>query len=368
MSTSPRRDRAVGRARDARKTGGGNTVQPYLEEAEHLGAEFADTLATCRAAVRDGGPLHYLAHYSSAVFDFSVDVLGDPPDPATVLPGASRRDELRRLGRQLSFVVNGIEQTLLEARTGGLIRTVLHTENGAVFCDSVVPRECVVGVALSRSPGDELADMPEVTAADRTVSALVTKLRARVSLPSLNPGGWESAERAEQRSPDGPAGARGYRGAGSARPEPAVPSHLWSAGPDPAPERAVTACAEAVRPDALHFVAYCARGRAELTADQLGDPSLSRFFTQITVDARRRFYRRFAGELGVLAHRLNRTIRGAIGGQLLRFVLDVEQGAVYYYRLGLDDYLAGVTIDQSRVSVADSELFRLAADLRRGLS
>lgn len=338
-------------------------MEPYLEEAEHLGEEFADTRAACRDVVRDGRAVHYLAHYTSAVFDFSVDVLGDPPRPADALPGATRRDELRRLGRQLSFVINGIEQTLLEARTGGLIRTVLHTENGAVFCDSVVPRECVVGVVLSRPSGDPLATIPEVAVGDRAVAGLATRLRERVRLPSLNPGGWETAGPPERAS-EGPAGARGYRRAEHQRGEPSPVStgtpHVWPARPGRHAERLVAA----VRPDDLHFVAYCSQGNTEFTVDHLGHPSLFPFFTQITVDARRRFYRGFAAELGALASKLNRTVRTSLGGRLLRLVLDVEQGAVYYYQLGFDDYLVGVTIDQSRVSVADDRMSRLAAELR----
>jgi hypothetical protein len=44
-------------------------------------------------------------------------------------------------------------------------------------------------------------------------------------------------------------------------------------------------------------------------------------------------------------------------------VLDVEQGAVIYYRLGVGDYLIGVTLNQERVGAADGKLASLATAL-----
>jgi hypothetical protein len=51
----------------------------YEEVADHLGPEFAETRQACRDTMAKTTALRYLAHYSSAVFDFGLDALGDPP-------------------------------------------------------------------------------------------------------------------------------------------------------------------------------------------------------------------------------------------------------------------------------------------------
>jgi len=325
----------------------------YVEVADHLGPEFGETRQACHDAMAKSTALRYLAHYSSAVFDFGLDALGDPPPAPDALPGTTRRDELKRLGRQLGFTVANLDRSLQEARTGRLIRTVVQTEDGAVFCDTVVPSENVVGLVVDRSatehPEVPLASAPDVRAADRAVAELASTLRAQVRLPSLNPGGWEAADLVEP-----------IRSIGSA-PEPVT---TVLAGPGEDTDRLVNACTRAASPEDLHLVAYCSQGELPVMVDHLDHPSLSPFFTQIAVETRRRFYQGFSRELGALAHRLNRTTSTALGGVLVRLVLDVEMGAIYFYRLGPGDYLVGVTIDQNRVSAADDRMAALALELR----
>ncbi len=314
-------------------------MELYEEEAEHLGPEFDTTRHACRTAVVKSPALHYLAHYSNGVFDFGVDALGDPPPPPDALPGGTRREELRRLGRHLTFQATALDRALQEVRTGRLIRTVLHTEEGALFCDSVVPTEHVVGLVLDHAGAGPLFGHPAVDEADRTVAELATGLRAELRLGSLNPGGWETFGSAV---PTTDSGREPYVTVG---------------------EGALTECVEAVRARDLHLVAHVAGGEVLAMVDHLADPSLGLFFKEITVDARRRFYLGFLRELGALATRLNRAVRPAVGGLLVRAVLDVEMGAIYYYRIGPGEYVAGVTIDQSRVGEADDRLSALAARL-----
>ncbi|MBW4721036.1 hypothetical protein [Saccharothrix obliqua] len=319
-------------------------MELYEEEAEHLGPEFDTTRHACRSAIAKSSALHHLAHYSSGVFDFGVDVLGDPPPPPGALPGGTRRDELKRLGRHLAFQVTALDRVLQEARTGRLIRTVLHTEEGALFCDSVVPTEHVVGLVLDHADPGPLFGHPAVDAADRAVAELATALRAELSLGSLNPGGWETF--------------------GGVVPLPArvdVTPHVAVAGD------ALDVCLDALQDRDLHLVAHVAGGEVRTLVDRLADPALGPFFKQIAVEARRRFYHGFARELGELATRLNRAVRPAVGGLLVRAVLDVEMGAIYYYRLAAGEYVVGVTIDQSRVGEADGRMSALAERLRGAL-
>ncbi|MEU6152752.1 hypothetical protein ABZ816_22420 [Actinosynnema sp. NPDC047251] len=312
-------------------------MELYEEAAEHLGPEFDTTRHACRAAVVKSPALHYLAHYSSGVFDFGVDALAEPPTVPDALPGGTRRDELKRLGRHLTFQANALDRALQEVRTGRLIRTVLHTEEGALFCDSVVPAEHVVGLVLDHAGTGPLFGHPAVDEADRAVAGLATVLRSELSLGSLNPGGWETFG---EVVPLPGAGAR----------EPFV-----TAG-----EGALAQCVEAARVDDLHVVAHVAGGDVLAMVDHLADPALGPYFKEVSVEARRRFYLGFLRELGEVATRLNRAVRPVVGGLLVRAVLDVEMGAVYYYRLGPGEYVAGVTIDQSRVAEADDRMSSLA--------
>jgi hypothetical protein len=80
----------------------------------------------------------------------------------------------------------------------------------------------------------------------------------------------------------------------------------------------------------------------------------------MTVDARRKFYNDFAMELSNVVSTLGRLTRSSVGGRLFRLVLDVEQGAIFYYRLRVNDYLVGVTLDQDQVHVADDKMALLA--------
>ncbi len=352
MSTSPKAD--------------GTTVQRHEELADHVGEEFAAVIAAFRATMAGGSGLDYLAHYSSGVFDYSVDLLGDPPRHEEALPGSTHRDELQRLGRSLSFAVSTLDRTLQEARTGGLIRTVLHTERGAAFCCSVVPKQDLVGIVLdtaapaggSGNSGNDVDDgylshAAVVSSADRAVSALATRLREQVRLPSANPGGWASVVPVGALPEDGPSVA---------------PFTCEMTEQSGASDALMAACRDAVRPTDLQLVAYCLPGEVVFTADCLDDRSLAPFFTQIAVGARRRFYQRLSEDLCALAARFSRATSTALGGLLLRMVLDVEQGAIYYYRLKAGDYLVGVTVDQSRVSAADDRMSSLANRAREILA
>ncbi|MBW4718173.1 hypothetical protein [Saccharothrix obliqua] len=329
MSTSPKPDAATA------------PVTPHEEQADFLGNGFGEARQACGEAVAAEPALPYVAYFSQGVFAFSSDLLGT---------GFAGRDALRQLGRRLAYLTGDLDRVLQEPRTGPLIRAVLQTEHGAVLCDTVVPRECVVAVTrgVPGSSGTPLTDVAPVNSADRALSALVTRLRNRISLPSLNHGGWESVGTA-------PAAAI------LDDEQPRVEEF------DAVPDELTHAFRATVRPHALQYLAYYTEGDLVLEADHLGHPSLGPFFTQIAVDTRRTFYRVFGRELDRLARRLNRVIAGAEpGGLLRRLVLDVEQGAIYYYRLDVGTYLVGVTIDQSRVRDADTALARLASTVVRG--
>lgn len=337
------------RSEDGQRT----LAEPHTERAPHLDNKFDSTVSRCRNAIREHTEIRHLAHYGDGVFDFSVDWLerssGSSPARST---GHHDRHDLQRLGRALSFTLDRMDRTLQEVRTGALIRMVLHTRSGAAITNAVVPRKSLVGLVLD-SPvlpesGDTLPHAAHVTAADRAMSALSTDLRRLVQLRSTNPGGWEDAADETDES-DEPVDA------------PFISTPTTPGQQDTA---VIEACRRAVRPTDLHFVAFCTNNEVVFTADQLNSPELGAFFTVLTVATRRKFYQEFSRELSTLVVELSRTIRGILGGPLERLVLDVEQGAVYYYRLRPCTYLVGVTLHQTRVNHADERIAGLASQFR----
>lgn len=315
-------------------------AEPHQDAATHVGTAFDGVRAAARETVLRGPGPHHLAHFRGTVYDFDVDVLGDAGrDPAEC------RSRCRQAGRQLCGTFCAMDETLQAVATGALIRIVVHTDEGAFCCNSTVPGSFLVGVVFERlsEPAAALSAQPGVDACDKAVSGLVTTQRALLSLGSQNPGGFE--HRPSRTSPGwtGPHRVQGFD-----------PNGLVT-----------SAFQDAIDPADLHFVALCVDGGIELTADCLGDERLSRFFTQIDVATRETFYQKFIGGLGLDASRFARTVAPVIGTRLLRLVLDVEQGAIYYYRLRSGAYLAGVTLDQARVQAADDKMSALTVACQR---
>ena len=336
MSTSPRSD-----ADEAVEA-----AEPHIERAEHIGAEFDSTIARCRATALAHPELRYVAHYGDGVFHFSLDWLDQPARRPRPVPPS--RHDLRQLGQALSFTLDRMDRALQEARSGGMIRMVLHTASGAAFTNAVVPRKGLVGIVLDHpvlpEEGDILPHSGPVRSADQAMSAMATELRDLVRLRSANPGGWETVHCEPATSTD-------------PLTEPFTTTPAEPAAHDAA---VIDACRRTVNAADLQFLAYCADDEVLFTADRLDDRALGPFFTVVTIAHRRKFYEEFSRELGTLVIELSRTVRGALGGPLNRLVLDVEQGAVYYYRLRPGAYLVGVTLDQSRVNQADERIAELA--------
>ncbi|MBP2326286.1 hypothetical protein JOF56_006671 [Kibdelosporangium banguiense] len=300
------------------------------QTADYVGAGFADSRAACRAALRSTPALHYVAHHSHKRCDFSIDAFGGGRTP----PREFDRPGLCTLSLRLSSEVCAIDDTLQEAGTGELIRTVLRARHFAVCCNSVVPGERIVG--FSFPSGD-------AQLADERLSTLATELRRLQSRGTQNPGGYESEP--SRRAP-----VQLVR-------DPVVDVFAQ------VDDDVAKACNASVRPDDLHVMAYCADGELRLIADQLDHPAMARFYPSLRVGRLRSFYRDFAPELAVVAANLSQIV-GEAGGLLMSLVLDVEQGAIYYRRLPSGHYLMGVTIDQHRVRDADMRTEELALRLQ----
>jgi hypothetical protein len=313
-----------------------------VARAGHTTREFDEIERMCVDTVRSTAALRYLAHYTGNVFNLGADTLDEPLRSSDLPPGMSLRDELCRVGRSLCFALARQDGALREARTGALIRMVLQATAGAAFCNVVVPDETLVGFALDGSDsavsGQRLADM--------AMAGLVTRIRERVGLTTNNPGGWSSAEPVT----------------GTERAAEAVTLNAHATrftGMSDESRAVLSTCSEALDPASVHAIAYCRAGEIVFMVDCFDNDALLPFFTQITADGRRKFYLAHAREIGALAVTFGRTVHTALGGPIVRMVLDVEQGAIYYYRLRVGDYLVGVTIDQTRVSQTDDQMAHL---------
>jgi hypothetical protein len=321
--------------------------------AEHAaGIGLEHMREECRRTLRAGQGPHYLARYTNGIYDFDLDVL----DSAHLVPRRSAahvREDCLGVGRQLSMFACRLGRTLEDVRTGALIRIVLHSPDGVCFCNSVLPQHDVVGVLVLRTTtGRSSVPQPtvkEVESADMAVANLVTTLREQVSQGPQNPGGW-TTRRPDDRTP-GPAIGQGEQ-TSAGRPHVAGQWHGSVA----------TACLKSVNALDLHYVAYYRQGELVFTADHFDHERLRPFFMQQSANDRREFYEGFGQDFGLIVSQLTRTCAPVLSGPLGRVVLDVEQGALYYYRVKFGEYLVGVTLDQSRVSHADEKLAQLAVD------
>jgi hypothetical protein len=101
-------------------------------------------------------------------------------------------------------------------------------------------------------------------------------------------------------------------------------------------------------------------------ADVFEHDELSLYFAgPVTPSYRRRYYRELGEQLAEIRTRLGRVSAHMLSGRLKRVVLDVEQGAVYYFRVSSRVYLVGVTLHQPRVRTMDLRMAELARECQK---
>lgn len=312
-----------------------------------LEADDPEVEAFAREMRRQGAP-HHLAKYDHGVYEFSLDVLGGP-ELVRDFPEAApdRREFLQAAGQQLAFAMGALDGELAVADTGRLIRTVVHAEHGALYSVSVTPKNYVLGVVFGRATApadDRTRPLPQVALvrdADKYTCWLSDVLRGQIGLPHQNPGGWRTADKQLEPLTTPPAEL-----------------HTWPDG------LAGGRLATELHPSGLVYLARCRRGRIEEEADLFAHPRVAQGRPpRVGPDKPRLFYRELTQGFAVYAREFSQTARQAVRGRVLRIVLDVEQGAVFYYRLGPTEYLVGVTINQARTSQSEDMLGRLVMEL-----
>lgn len=319
---------------------------PVARDASHVDAKFAVTRELCRQTLIQSPELHYLGHYTEGAFDFSYDRLEGTS-------GQPDWTDYERIGVQITNTFRGFDRLLQEAKTGALIRVVVHGQRGLVVCNSARPTEHVVGFshALTALPTDGavLSRLPGACNVDEAISLLATELRKQVSLGPQNPGSWISAKPDDVVFP--------------LVDTPAIQPYMEGTA-----DRLMTnLLVDQVDPVDLQLVAYCRRGQVEFSADQLDHPQLGSYFQEISVTERRLFYQHMCRYFPIIVRKLGRIAVSATGSRVERLVLDVEQGALCYYRIRPGEYLIGVTIDQRQVSSTDDKVGEIAINFRYDL-
>jgi hypothetical protein len=208
----------------------------------------------------------------------------------------------------------------------------------------VVRAQFVVGVTYT----DAHDHIDESNSVDRALAGLVRNLRDHVGLPSQNPGGYETESEVDPGAVTRPI-------------EPHVDRRRSRL-----PREAEQACLAALSASGLHLVAYCVDDEPVFLADVFEHRALSLYFPgPVTPEYRRRYYRDLCRQLAGIRTRLSRVSAHMLRGRLKRVVLDIEQGAVYYFRVTSRVYLVGVTLHQPRVRHMDLRMAQLARECEK---
>ena len=139
------------------------------------------------------------------------------------------------------------------------------------------------------------------------------------------------------------------------------------AGHQTSDEEVLALCSDEVDPGAVHFIGYYVDGVCRFHVDTLDNTNLNNLFRGVDRQARRHEYERAGRKMHWLVRRLGVYTSQLNGGILIRTILDIEQGGLFYYWIDTNVHLIGVTLDQDKVLTADVRLRRLANRIGRQL-
>ncbi|BCL15762.1 hypothetical protein [Micromonospora sagamiensis] len=373
--TTPPADRPAPSGAPATPGGDAPRRRVTVTLGTHLGDRRPPSLGLCGELMEEVGSISHLARYRTGTCDFALDAW-EPAGPHG--PLGLTVDERQLIGRDVVHVMTDLDDQLRPVCSGDLVRLLLHTERGALFSLSVLREQFLVALGWSSGTPDQLPPQdPSVRAADIELAELANRMREMVSQQRTDYGGWLGLNEPLLNS--------GIRDVRPSSGPPASPVDPDDAAPEdaalaetgssvgvpptrrrvgrPAPDQLAATCRRHLSVDDLHYVAVCRAGRVEAAEDVLDDPRLTRFFDDITPQRRRHLYALLGQRIDVHLRTLVRATHLALGSRVRRLVLDVEQGSLFCYPVGLDRYLLGVTLDQHLVWAADEKAARLARRL-----
>ncbi|HET8681356.1 MAG TPA: hypothetical protein VFM54_05730 [Micromonosporaceae bacterium] len=117
----------------------------------------------------------------------------------------------------------------------------------------------------------------------------------------------------------------------------------------------------------LHYVAYFTKGTCRFCVDVFEDGRLGGMIGEVSPAERRERYETYARLAHDMVRMLNHRFREVDAGHLIRLVLDVQKGAMYYFRIEEDRFLFGVTLNQEQVLETDAKMLRLVDQVAAAL-
>ncbi|MER7458258.1 hypothetical protein [Micromonospora sp. NPDC126480] len=350
MSADNAADAAVARADTPADptTDDGRVRSVSVTVGSHLADRPPAALGLCEDLVAGSPTLAHLARYTSGTCDFAVDADGPGPSVA----------ERQLIGRDVVYAMVALDAQLRGARSGDLVRLLLHTERGALIGLAVLREQYLIALTwpdTALGAPDEAVEAVRHT--DAALSALANQLRRAVSQRPADYGGWLELTDAERAAivRSAPAATRSSLDAGG------LPARTWAL--NDTVESLTAVCRQYLSVDGLHFAAVCRPGEVLATADVLDDPRLVAFFDGTSPEARRNFYAALGRRADVQLRTLIRAAHPAVGAEVRRLVLDVEQGEIYCLPLAAEHYLIAATLDQHRVRAAEEQALALGRAL-----
>lgn len=276
----------------------------------------------CQAAAADLPSLDCLAYYDRNLHAFTVDRTGDQ----AALKG------YETAFRQLVGDVRRFDDLLRDLGTGDLMRTVVETAEGAVYCGHVFAEEFLVGATRRPAGADSM---------DEGVGDLVTRIRQTV---------YQQADQL-------PGGDREHRAGPLDQASPA--RTIAAATLDAELAEPLTGLLRtAVNTGDLHYVALHLDWSFAFSADVFDQPALAHWFKGETApEGRRKQYLDVAARLRADLPELAYSLRLFSEQPVRRIVFDVVAGALYVYPLApRRGFVLGLTLNQPEVYAAEQRL------------
>jgi hypothetical protein len=113
----------------------------------------------------------------------------------------------------------------------------------------------------------------------------------------------------------------------------------------------------------LHFIAYYTEDNECLFYLDFLDEDGMAHFNVADTPLRRKQYEHHGRHIRYIVNKLDKRFKELRSGILVRTILDVEKGAIYFYKLRSEGFLIGVTLDQSQVDPTDRKLSQLSGEL-----
>lgn len=111
--------------------------------------------------------------------------------------------------------------------------------------------------------------------------------------------------------------------------------------------------------DALVFLSYYrySDNRPPICfKDRLYDEDTAPFLFAVTAEEREKSYMKFIRQLFGMVKKLDKNLRMVNQGKLIRNIFDVEHGGLLYNKIGEDEYLFGVCLNQSKIMEAEKDM------------